>query len=406
MALAQKTLRVLSLFTGAGGMDVGLEQAGFHHVACLEIDDVARSTVQVNRPAWEFWNDGDVLNFARQRELFGLRPGQLDLIAGGPPCQPFSVAGQWSQTGRRGMGDLRSQTVHAMLDIFERFRPKAMMLENVQGFLSGAASARRVIDNRLEQINAEYKTGYKLHYRVVNAADYGVPQNRQRIIVLIARSDVTWEWPQPLYMGEPMTAWDAIGDLQQDAGSLPEMRGKWADLLPSIPEGMNYQCLTQRVGEEELFGYRTKYWSFLLKLAKAKPSWTLPASPGPATGPFHWDNRPLSTLERMRIQSIPDSWTICGDRRAQTKLVGNATPSLLAEIFGIALVKAITGSTQNASYQLVRHRVPLRAAPRLPVPLPESRHPMLGAKEAHRGTGKGPGRSQLAVAGPMEDRRR
>ena len=123
---------------------------------------------------------------------------------------------------------------------------------------------------------------------------------------------------------EALTAWDALADLPNVPGL--RLPGSWAELLPSIPEGGNYLYLTARGGGTELFGWRSRYWSFLLKLARDRPSWTLPASPGPSTGPFHWDNRPLTVRERLRLQGFPDDWQLCGSAHQQIKMSGNATP--------------------------------------------------------------------------------
>ena len=127
------------------------------------------------------------------------------------------------------------------------------------------------------------------------------------------------------------TAWDAIGDLPSVPNGDLAPSGRWADLLASIPEGQNYLWHTDRGGGLPLFGWRRRYWSFLLKLAKDQPSWTIQAEPGPATGPFHWDSRLLSTRELCRLQTIPDDVQIAGDRRAVQRQIGNAVPSLLAE---------------------------------------------------------------------------
>src|SRR4029079_12045835 len=128
--------------------------------------------------------------------------------------------------------------------------------------------------------------------------------------------------------------WDAIG-CEEFSEPVAQATGKWADLLASIPEGKNYLWHTNRGGGHQLFGYRTRYWSFLLKLAKDEPSWTLPAHPGPATGPFHWDNRPLSVAEMLSLQSFPAAWRVEGERRADhVTQIGNATPPLLAELLG------------------------------------------------------------------------
>ncbi|EQD62120.1 DNA cytosine-5 -methyltransferase, partial [mine drainage metagenome] len=168
--------------------------------------------------------------------------------------------------------------------------------------------------------------------------------------------------------------------------------GKWAGLLPSIPEGSNYLYHTPEGDGAELFGYRTRYWSFLLKLAKEKPSWTLPAQPPQNAGPFHWDNRRLTPKEMMRLQSFPKGWWISGDYEDRVRQIGNATPPLLAEAVGRAVGEQIFGRRYS--------RRPLLSISRrraMPEPRPVKSVPpgyLAGERDlrAHPGTGKGPGR--------------
>ena len=167
-----------------------------------------------------------------------------------------------------------------------------------------------VIRDRLEQINYRCGTRYTAVATHLNATAYGVAQNRERFFLIAFRDGQEFCVPSPT-CGEnktdllPLpTAWDAIGNLtirQTEAAELVPS-GKWASLLPSIPEGENYLHHTTRGTGMPLFGWRTRYWSFLLKLAKHQPAWTLQADPGPATGPFHWDNRLLSIAE---IETTP-----------------------------------------------------------------------------------------------------
>lgn len=386
------------MFTGAGGLDLGLEAAGYATVCSIELDSACRRTLKRNRPEWNLLDEPNVLSVAEQlapRDL-SIERGDLDLIAGGPPCQPFSKAGQWSPKGRRGMKDDRAETVFAMLDLVDAFLPQAFLVENVAGFLRGQVAAKSFIDRRLSEINREHGVNYRLVATVVNAADYGVPQNRSRVIGVAVRDGVAVESPPAVYAGHPFTAWDALWDMADD--DLPEPQGYWSGLLSAIPEGQNYQYLTKRGGGEEIFGYRTRYWSFLLKLAKDRPSWTLPASPGPATGPFHWDNRPLSIRERLRLQGFPDDWTLEGTYRDQVKQAGNATPPLLGEVFGRQVLNALRGVTYPDPPKLLRSRAPLStpsAAPPRPVPSQYLDH--IGSKPGHPGTGLGPGRAAFST---------
>ncbi|MEU7475449.1 DNA cytosine methyltransferase [Lentzea sp. NPDC042327] len=391
---------VLSLFSGAGGLDLGLEAAGFKTVACLEIDQTCRDTLRLNRPKWKQLDCSDVTEAAKTLEPKDLRlkVGELDLIAGGPPCQPFSMAAQWANTGRLGMKDDRAQTVVAMLDLVEKFLPKALLIENVAGFLRGEISASPFINERLKKINADHGTSYKLVPRVVDAADYGVPQRRNRVIAVAVKDGREFSWPEANYADNPVRAWDVLADLKED--DLPVGQGTWTELLPSIPEGGNYQYLTSRGAGDELFGYRTRYWSFLLKLAKDQPAWTLSASPGPSTGPFHWDNRPLTSRECLRLQSFPDDWKLAGNHRQHVKQAGNATPPLLAEVVGRALITHLYGEPpkrKNLKFlrKHVKGEVP-EAVP--PAPVPARFLGLVGAKKAHPGEGQGPSPRQKPVA--------
>ncbi|WP_078854695.1 DNA cytosine methyltransferase [Streptomyces sp. NRRL F-5135] len=398
--------KVLSLFTGAGGLDVGLERAGLATVACMEVAADARAVLAANRPGWVMPGNGDVNTAAQYLtpRALGMKRGQLDLIAGGPPCQPFSKAAQWASTARSGMEDDRAKSVHGMLDLVEGFLPRALLVENVEGFLRGNGNASEVIDDGLAGINDRHGTSYRMVAKVVDAADYGVPQHRRRAIGIAYRDGAEVHLPEATHAGDPMRAWDVLWDLEED--EKPAATGQWAALLPSIPEGGNYLHLTARGDGEELFGWRTRYWSFLLKLAKDRPSWTLPASPGPSTGPFHWDNRPLSVREQMRLQTFPDEWSIDQPFRAGRRMVGNATPPLLAEVLGRTIVRDLELGGASARARLLsgapsllperQPRVPRAVAP---VPIPEAYQPHVGTKEAHPGEGVGPSPRRLATRG-------
>lgn len=384
------SLTVLSLFSGAGGMDVGLQRAGFHHLGLVEFGQRQRETL-ARRPEWPLLGSGDVNELAaslRPSDL-GIQRGDLSLIAGGPPCQPFSMAAQWAASGRRGMLDGRAKTVVSTLALVEEFLPRAILMENVMGFVQGQRSALPFLREELSRISARRGVNYNLSVRVLNAADYGVPQNRRRAIVVALRDGDDFVWPEPTHESAPITAWDALHNVH--SVSHPRSKGKWTALLPSIPEGSNYQWLTKRGGGPELFGYRTKYWNFLLKLSKDLPSWTLSASPGPSTGPFHWDNRPLSVEEQLRIQSFPDGWELSGDYREQTLQAGNATPPLLAEVVGLALAAHVSeGRVRPRSPSLLLDRAAMRPSSGRVQPIPPEFHALVGSKEPHAGAGHGP----------------
>ncbi|MFB7844087.1 DNA cytosine methyltransferase [Microbacterium sp. NPDC056052] len=395
-------LSVLSLFSGAGGMDVGLERAGFHHVGLIEIGQRQRQTLELNNVG-QLLGDGDVNGLAKVLEprALGLAPGELDLMAGGPPCQPFSMAAQWAARGRQGMLDPRAETVVSTLSLVRKFLPRAVLFENVKGFVQGPRAAIGYLKNEFANINAETGVRYQLYVQMINAADFGVPQNRQRAIVVAIRDGVEFAWPAPTHAERPLTAWDALWDV--DIETRPQNRGKWAELLPLIPEGSNYLWLTSRGQGPELFGYRTKYWNFLLKLARDRPSWTLPASPGPSTGPFHWENRPLAVEEQLRLQSFPDGWSVAGNYREQTLQIGNATPPLLAEILGQAIKRCLTRKPgeKPSLIRVPAGKVPAPRETETAVPLRYAG--LVGAKDAHAGEGKGPAARSLSTVNSESD---
>ena len=170
----------------------------------------------------------------------------------------------------------------------------AFLLENVEGLAyKGKNEGLELLLSHVDAINRRHGTRYDPVVLRVSAADYGVPQLRTRVLVIGLRDGGGFRMP-PATHGEGFglepfrTAWDAIGELTPGNEDV-RMRGKWADLLPSIPEGHNYLYHTDRMDGLPLFGWRRRYWSFLLKLAKDRPASTVQAQPGPATGPFHWE---------------------------------------------------------------------------------------------------------------------
>jgi DNA (cytosine-5)-methyltransferase 1 len=385
-------LTFLSVFSGIGGIDLGLEAAGFRSLGCIESDAIARETLRRNRPDWRLIEPhevGDVSRTLTPKSL-GLRQRELSVLAGGPPCQPFSKAAQWSPLARRGMKDARAECMHGFMRLIESFLPRVLLIENVQGFVSGKTSAIRRLKASLSRINRRQTTKYRLQQWILNAADYGVPQRRLRAILFAEREGTELDLGVPPHAVAHVTAWDAIGHLSASEPDPVEDR-HWLDLLPTIPEGENYLWHTRRGGGQPLFGYRTRFWSFLLKLAKNQPAWTLPAQPGPFTGPFHWDNRLLNTEEMLRLQSFPSTWKVAGTRREQVRQVGNATPPLLVEVIARVIRKEIFG--------LPCKREPLLGIPKrnevAPPPAPVLAVPPKFLKLVkdwpdHPGTGKGP----------------
>jgi DNA (cytosine-5)-methyltransferase 1 len=396
---------MISLYTGVGGLDYGFEAAGFETAVAVELDAVACRTIRLNR-SWPVL-EGDINSFTSQRifEAAGLASGEADVLIGGPPCQPFSKSGYWANGDARRLDDPRAGTLTAFLRVLRDAQPKAFLLENVYGLIykSKDEGLRHLLEG-IERINQEVGTSYRPAWQLLNAADFGVPQIRERVFLIGAHDGRTFRFPAPTHRNgqaadlldsrEPYrTAWDAIGDLpaRPNDPSL-EMGGKWADLLPTIPEGQNYLWHTSRGGGEQIFGWRTRYWSFLLKLAKDQPAWTIQAQPGSAIGPFHWTSRKLSAREMCRLQTFPDGLEFDCGRTDIQKMLGNAVPSLLAEVLAREIRQQLLDDHEDLG--------PLKLLPSVRRPIPDPEEPaflsekyrhLIGDYPDHPGEGRGRG---------------
>lgn len=396
--------KLISLFTGAGGLDLGFEAAGFETKVAVEMNNTAISTLEANRD-WPILHgdihdidSGDILAAGR------LKKGQADALIGGPPCQPFSKAGYWATGDSLRLDDPKAGTLAAYLRVLRDTLPKSFLMENVPGLAFRSKSeGLDLIRRTVDEINQDCGVDYTVSVANLNAAEFGVPQMRERVFVVGARDGKEFQFPTPTHRDpakklppdsqnlEPfLTTWDAIGDLEETDDPELIARGKWADLLPSIPEGENYLWHTNRRGGEPLFGWRRKYWSFLLKLSKNRPSWTVQASPGPAIGPFHWKSRRLSAEELCRLQTFPDGFRVLGSISDAQKQLGNAVPSGLAEVLARSMRRQLLGSKKLSPQPTL---IPSR---QLPVPPPEPTRPverkyldLVGSHKAHPGTGKG-----------------
>jgi len=394
-------LKVISLYTGAGGLDLGFEAAGFEVAVALEMDPEAVTTLRRNRD-WPVI-DRDIHDVT-SREILAtgdLRDGDADVLVGGPPCQPFSKAGYWANGDTLRLDDPRAGTMAAYLRVLRDTLPRAFFLENVPGLAyRGKSEGIDLIQRTIERINADRGVSYSLRYRQLNAASFGVPQLRERVIVVGSRDGATFDFPTPthgevdgpteLAAVEPYTtAWDAIGDLEDDDNPELRARGKWAGLLPTIPEGENYLWHTDRGGGLTLFGWRRRYWSFLLKLAKARPSWTIQAQPGPAVGPFHWKSRRLSARELARLQTFPDGYEIVGKLSSAQRQLGNAVPAALAEVIARKIRNDLLGDSVDPMPTLIPARRRPIPDPEPVLPVPARYLHLVGDHEPHPGTGKG-----------------
>jgi len=399
-------LKAISLYTGVGGLDFGFEAAGFRTAVAVEMDPVSCRTIRLNRK-WPVL-EGDIHQISSKAILdaANLRRGEADVLIGGPPCQPFSKSSYWVRGDSRRLDDPRADTLTAYLRVLRDTRPRAFLLENVPGLIyKGKDEGILHLARGIDAINRAVGTNYRVSCAVVNSVGYGVPQMRERVFLVGSRDGAPFAFPAYTHGEAPegellksslephRTAWDALGDLPADPNDQSlDMGGYWAELLPSIPEGQNYLWHTHRGGGKPLFGWRTRYWSFLLKLAKNRPSWTIQAQPGSSIGPFHWRNRRLSAREMCRLQTFPDDLIFDCGRGDLQRMLGNAVPSLVTEVLAIAMRRQLFGDRKRkfALKLLPPKRVNL-PSPEHVRKVPEKYLHLVGNHDDHPGEGKGAG---------------
>lgn len=345
----------ISVFSGAGGLDLGVEAAGFTVTAAVEVDEDAADTMEKNF-------DGLVSPVIRRdifqvstRELLhaaGLRGRERpQLLVGGPPCTPFSKSGFWLDWKRAGL-DPDASLLQAYTRVLAEARPRAFILENVYALTYQNKASRPAFERLLAEIDA---AGYHCSWAVLNAADYGVPQLRPRLFVIgTPKGTCLPELPQPTHGGQwerrstgggrpHVTAGEALTGLVTSPEPEEVLRGTWAHLLPDIPPGDNYLYYTPERGHPApVFRWRSRYWSFLLKLSPGRPSPTIQAQPGPNVGPFHWENRRLRVPELRRLFTFPDDFDFVGRRRSVQAQIGNSVPPLLAQQVAAQVASVLT----------------------------------------------------------------
>ncbi|RLI19893.1 DNA cytosine methyltransferase [Candidatus Bathyarchaeota archaeon] len=373
---------MISLFTGAMGLDLGFERVGFELRLTLDINKFVCETIRANRPDIPIiCNDirrvstDDILRKA------GLGVGGPVVITGGPPCQAYSTAGK-----RRSVNDTRpsrgGDLVFEFLRVIREAKPQFFVFENVTGLLS--AAIRHISfyermrkkeheippDARLgtafEKILEEFiSTGYRVKWSVLNAADYGVPQARKRLFIVGSRDGVDIPFPPPPTHGRPdsldvimgrkkpwLTLKDAIWDLRnrRDLEYLPFP--SWGKYLKYVPPGGSWVDIPRELQREAMGG---AFYSqggrrgFYRRLSWDKPSPTLVTSPTmKATCLCHPDqDRPLSVEEYARIQCFPDDWKFVGTTQEKYKMIGEAVPPPLAFAVAKCIMKAVKEDPGN-----------------------------------------------------------
>lgn len=343
----------ISVFSGAGGLDLGVERAGYDVAAAVEMNPDAADTMEKNFP-------GLVSPVIRQsiidvptKEIVraaGLRGRERpDLLVGGPPCTPFSKSGFWLEWKRAGL-DPDASLLQAYTRVLAEARPRAFILENVYALTYNNKASRPAFERLLREVDG---AGYVCRWKVLNAGDYGVPQLRPRLFIIgVAKGQRPPELPEPTHHGKwerRTTGAGASGLPHVTAGAALEgvvttpepeevVRGQWAHLLPGVPAGENYLHYTAERGHPKpVFEWRSRYWSFLLKLAPDRPAPTIQAQPGPNVGPFHWENRRLRIPELKRLFTFPDEFEFVGTRASVQAQVGNSVPPALAAVVAAAM---------------------------------------------------------------------
>ncbi len=331
---------LISLFSGCGGLDLGFRKAGFHAIMATDVWDIACNSLKLNNVADEVIC-GDVRNLD-----FNKYKDSVDIVIGGPPCPPYSQTRHYLVGKVGGFKDEKAGfAVPEYFRAIEEIRPKAFLFENVDGFtFKTYEEPMAFLKERSEAL------GYNIAFKVINAANYGVPQTRKRFICVGLKKELgTFVFPKETHSekGENgMIPWVTCGDVMSDLDTITEEEKKQRpgskdyELLVQIPPGDNYLFFTEKRGHPNpLFKWKSRYWTFLLKLTPNRPSWTIQASFSNNQGPFHWRNRFLRIEEIKRIQTFDDEYKLAGDFKEQWRQVGNAVPAKLAYVLAEEIKK-------------------------------------------------------------------
>ena len=332
--------RVISLFSGCGGLDLGFKNAGYKTVFATDVWDIACKTLLMNKAADEVIC-GDIrdMDFKKYK-------GKAELVIGGPPCPPYSQTRHYLVNKKGGFEDEKAGfAVPEYFRAIEEIDPKVFVFENVDGFTF------KTYEEPMAFLKESSESlGYNITYKVINAANYGVPQTRKRFLCVGVKKELgTFVFPEETHSEKGENGkkkWVTCGEVLYDSDNITEEEkaqrpgSKDYDLLVGIPPGKNYLYYTAHEGyPEPKFKWKSRYWTFLLKLTPDRPSWTIQASLSNNQGPFHWRNRFLRISEIKRIQTIDDDYQLAGDLKEQWRQVGNAVPSHLAYVIACKIKK-------------------------------------------------------------------
>jgi len=357
----RRRIRTLSLFSGAGGLDIGFHDAGFDIVEAVELDPKLAASLQANVGEGKYFGSsvnivvGDICDYNPDLE-------DIDFIIGGPPCQTFSAAGARA-SGVAGTKDVRGNLFQEYVRILEKLKPSGFLFENVYRILGANGG-----EDWREIIQAFSKVGYDLSYRVLDTADYGVPQNRERLIIVGVRKDADdlfYKFPRPthgidsLSGRKPSSGKQAVRGINE-APDKVSLNGRYGHLLKDIPPGLNYSFFTEKMGHPNpIFAWRSKFSDFLYKADPEEPVRTIKAQGGQYTGPFHWNSRPFSKQEYKRLQTFPDCYEMIGSKATVVKQIGNSVPPQFARVLALSIRQQVFKrsipieiSTIDESFQL------------------------------------------------------
>lgn len=347
---SNSNIRVLSLFSGGGGLDIGFHDAGFNIIECNEIEKDFAATLIANS------KDGGRLQGANIvcKDIRQYKPGlsNIDFIIGGPPCQTFSAAGARC-AGVNGVDDDRGTLFEEYVRILKELKPKGFLFENVYRIIGAQnGEAWRLIQEAFKS------AGYKLYWRVLDAADYGVPQHRERLIIVGLRDGI-FHFPRPTHgpdsrKNRPFyTASKAIEtSTSKEPGSI--IGGRHGHLLNDIPPGLNYSFYTERMGHPTpFFGWRSKFSDYLYKAAPETPVRTIKAQGGQYTGPFHWDSRTFTLEELKRLQTFPDNYEVIGKRQKAIHQLGNSVPPQLGRILALSILEQVFNESLPVEIEVI-----------------------------------------------------
>lgn len=328
---AKRLYNSVELFAGAGGLALGLEEAGFNECALVEIDKYASETLRRNRPKWNVLED-DIIKIASEGIKNYLPEGiEIDFVSGGYPCQSFSYAGH-----KLGLEDVRGTMFYYFAQIVDELKPKVFLAENVKGLVSHDKGK-----TLQTMIDIYEDLGYTVTTDVVKAVDYNVAQKRERVVIVGVRNDIDIKYRLPLPNEYKPVLKDVLKNVPKSMGEqYPEKKKKVLDL---VPPGGYWKDLPEDVAKKYM---GKSYYSgggrtgMARRMSWDEPCLTLTCSPAQKqTERCHPDEtRPFTVREYARIQSFPDDWEFVGSMGQQYKQIGNAVPVELAKAIGLSIV--------------------------------------------------------------------